>query len=116
MALTRNYPKGLTRGIGEVFYAFYISIFIGFLFTGFGFAMGCNLELMCVGAYVLMESIGEWYQIGPSWFRRKMISMDYVLAILGVDDEVDEKAQGADPSKKTRMTLKEFMLSDSQRA
>jgi hypothetical protein len=45
-----------------------------------------------------------------------MISMDYVLAILGVDEEVDEKAQGADPSKKTRMTLKEFMLSDSQRA
>ena len=41
-----------------------------------------------------------------------MIAMDQVLSLIGVDEEPD--AQGA--GRKTRMTLKEFMLSDSQRA
>jgi hypothetical protein len=42
-----------------------------------------------------------------------MIAMDQVLSLIGVDEEPSD-AQNA--GRKTRMTLKEFMLSDSQRA
>lgn len=42
-----------------------------------------------------------------------MIAMDQVLSLIGVEEEPND-AQNA--GRKTRMTLKEFMLSDSQRA
>ena len=80
--------------------------------TGIGLSLMINSELMFAGFYVLFEISCEWYQFGPSWFRRKMITMDYVLWLMGIE----ETQEGDAETKKTRMTLKEFMLSDSQRA
>jgi len=57
---------------------------------GVGLSLMVNLELMFAGLYILMEITCEWYQIGPSWFRRKMIAMDKVLNILGFDDEITD--------------------------
>lgn len=54
---------------------------------GIGLSLMVNLELMFAGLYVLLEISCEWYQIGPSWFRRKMIAMDKVLSILGLEEE-----------------------------
>jgi hypothetical protein len=90
---------------------------VGLVTVGLGFAMDCNIEMMCAGTYVLMECAAEWFSLGPSWFRRRMIMMDYVLYVCGQEeDAVEEQQPGTEPGKKTRMTLKEFMMSDSQRA
>lgn len=83
---------------------------ISVIMLGLALSLMVNFELMFGGFYVLLEISCEWYSIGPSWFRRKMIAMDQVLNLIGFDEE-PSVAQNS--GSKTRMTLKEFMLSDS---
>jgi hypothetical protein len=109
VALTRNYPQG-TKNNGDTTLVWTLFASIGLIMAGLGMALMFNYELMFMSLYMLVEITNEWYQFGPSWFRRKMIAMDFVLHLLGIEDE------STDGEDKTRMTLKEFMLSDSQRA
>lgn len=110
VALSKNYPKGL-RSHGESFLFWSFFTCLGLLMMGIGFSLQVNCELIFAGLLILLETNSEWYQYGPSWFRRRMVMMDFVVSLCCDDVEQEE---GAETGK--RMTLKEFMMSDSQRA
>ena len=80
---------------------------------GIGFALQFNWEMILCGVYVLFENFTEWYSIGPCWMRRKMIVMSQVVTLFGFEED---EVRNDQKDKLKRMTLKEFMLSDSQRA
>lgn len=121
VALARHYPRGHATNLhwrsyaSEAWLAKTIFSCLALLMIGVGFAL--SFELIFGGAFVLMECQLEWFSIGPSWFKRKMVIMDYILYFFFHDEEeATEDNASQEPGKKTRMTLKEFMMSDSQRA